>query len=107
MPRLAPPLPPVVSEKPSRKTKPGAARRRAFSDCQYRPCMCVSSASGGLLVLLVVVVDLGELRVDHVLLGAGARGARGRLALRLRTLGLPIHGLAELHRGLRQRVGLG
>src|ERR1700756_2296457 len=46
-------------------------------------------------LLVLVVVDLGELRVDHVILG--------RIALGL----LLIHGLAKLHGGLRQRVGLG
>src|SRR5215470_4101865 len=70
-------------------------------------------ASGRLFVLLVVV-DLGELRVDNVLvLAAGAltagcavgttRAARRR-GLFLRLL---VHRLAELHRSLRQRVGLG
>src|SRR5882757_7472214 len=63
--------------------------------------------SGGLLVLLVVV-DLGEFRVDHVLfLAAGIARATsitrsaGAVLLRL------VHGLAELHRGLGQCVGLG
>src|SRR6201995_1268431 len=53
---------------------------------------------GGFLVVLVVV-DLGELRVDDVILG----GILGRVGFRL----LFVHGLAELHRSLRQRVGLG
>src|SRR6201986_2517714 len=53
---------------------------------------------GGFLVVLVVV-DLGELRVDDVILG----GILGRIGFRL----LLVHGLAELHRSLRQRVGLG
>src|SRR6187402_3568466 len=51
------------------------------------------------LLVVLVVVDLGELRVDHVILG----GILGRIAFGL----LLVHGLAELHRSLRQRVGLG
>src|SRR5512139_3912512 len=58
----------------------------------------LSRASGGLLVGLVVV-DLGEFRVDHVVLG----GILGRVGLGL----LLVHGFAQLHRSLRQRVGLG
>src|SRR3984885_3066894 len=53
---------------------------------------------GGFLVVLVVV-DLGEFRVDDVILG----GILGRVGFRL----LLVHGLAQLHRSLRQRVGLG
>src|SRR6185437_7465626 len=52
----------------------------------------------GFLVVLVVV-DFGELRVDHVIL----RSILGRIGFGL----LLVHGLAELHRSLRQRVGLG
>src|SRR4051812_26734503 len=68
--------------------------------------------SGGLLVLLVVV-DLGKLRVDHVLLlgarsgirtGSGAAWATGPAGT---LLGLLVHGFAELHGNLRQRAGLG
>src|SRR5712691_9134156 len=69
--------------------------------------------SGRLLVLLVVV-DLGELRVDDVLLGTTAgrapRAARAAVSAgaALRGLfGLLVHRLAELHRGLRERIGLG
>src|SRR6267378_5259204 len=51
------------------------------------------------LLVVLVVVDLSKLRVDHVVLC----GVLGRIALGL----LLVHGLAELHRGLRQRVGLG
>src|SRR3979409_2110655 len=51
------------------------------------------------LLVVLVVVDFGKLRVDHVVLG----GILARLALGL----LLVHGLAELHRSLRQRVGLG
>src|SRR3954471_19396519 len=58
----------------------------------------VFSPSSRLLVVLVVV-DLGEFRVDDVVLG----GILGRVALGL----LLVHRLAELHRSLRQRVGLG
>src|SRR3954453_8825086 len=64
--------------------------------------------SGG---FFLVVVDLGELRVDHVFLLArlaaggstSTRPAVARLAFLLRL----VHRLAELHRSLPQRVGLG
>src|SRR4051794_40982322 len=64
--------------------------------------------SGG---FLLVVVDLGELRVDHVLFLAGLAAGRctavaGAARTGLSLLGL-VHRLAELHRSLRQRVGLG
>src|SRR5882757_5356235 len=51
------------------------------------------------LLVVLVVVDLGEFRVDHVVLC----GILGRIGLGL----LLVHGLAELHRSLRQRIGLG
>src|SRR3981189_990392 len=51
------------------------------------------------LLVVLVVVDFGEFRVDHVILG----GILGRVAFSL----LLVHGLAEFHRSLRQRVGLG
>src|SRR6201996_933380 len=50
-------------------------------------------------LLVLVVVDLGELRVDDVILCS----ILGRVAFGL----LLVHGLAQLHRSLRQRVGLG
>src|SRR5271154_941840 len=58
----------------------------------------IVTRSGGFLVVLVVV-DLGKFRVDHVVLGS----ILGRIALGL----LLVHRLAELHRSLRQRVGFG
>src|SRR3981189_2398671 len=51
------------------------------------------------LLVVLVVVDFGKLRVDHVVLC----GILGRIALGL----LLVHRLAELHRNLRQRIGLG
>src|ERR1700690_316914 len=64
-------------------------------------------SSGSFLVVLVVV-DLGEFRVDHVFLLLARRGTiaawSAGSALRVRLL---VHGLAELHGSLRQRVGLG
>src|SRR5665647_3843234 len=51
------------------------------------------------LLVVLVVVDFGEFRVDHVILCS----VLGRVALGL----LLVHRLAELHRSLRQRVGLG
>src|SRR6202012_1201989 len=59
--------------------------------------MIVTRLSGFLVVL--VVVDLGEFRVDHVVLGS----IPSRIALGL----LLVHRLAELHRSLGQRIGLG
>src|SRR4051794_2364281 len=53
----------------------------------------------GRFLVVLVVVDLGKLRVDHVVL----RSILGRVALGL----LLVHRLAELHGSLRQRVGLG
>src|SRR6202012_2277347 len=50
-------------------------------------------------LLVLIVIDFGELRVDDVIL----RSILGRVGLGL----LLVHGLAQLHRGLRQRVGLG
>src|SRR3954471_18766110 len=68
----------------------------------------LAAGSGGLLVLLVVV-DLGELRVDHVLLLAGVAARRGtaRTIRASAFLALLVHGLAELHGSLRKRVALG
>src|SRR5450755_3089750 len=51
------------------------------------------------LLVVLVVVDLGKFRVDHVVLGS----ILGRIALGL----LLVHGFAELHGSLRQRIGLG
>src|SRR5580698_9728611 len=51
------------------------------------------------LLVVLVVVDFGEFRVDHIVLG----GILGRIGLGL----LLVHGLTELHRGLCQRVALG
>src|SRR6266446_10445838 len=59
--------------------------------------MIIARLSRFLVVL--VVVDLGKFRVDHVVLCS----ILGRIALGL----LLVHGLAELHRSLRQGVGLG
>src|SRR5687767_6571682 len=73
--------------------------------------MTSTRPSGG---FFLVVVDLGEFRVDHVVLLArlaawraapsSAGTARAGLAAVLLRL---VHGLAELHGGLHQRVGLG
>src|SRR4029079_5120426 len=66
--------------------------------------------SGG---FLLVVVDLCELRVDHVLFLAGLAAAgrctavAGAAGTGLSLLLGLVHRLAELHRSLRQRVGLG
>src|ERR1035438_3481723 len=51
------------------------------------------------LLVVLVVVDLGEFRVDDVIL----RSILGGVAFGL----LLVHGLAKLHRSLRQRIGLG
>src|SRR4029079_10767603 len=77
-------------------------------DCRHRDRI---AASGRFLVLLVVV-DFGEFRVDHVLVLAGAIAAGSGTTGAFRPAGaaflrLLVHRLAEFHRGLRQRVGLG
>src|SRR6185437_14944820 len=60
---------------------------------------------GGLFVVLVI--DLGEFRVDHVfLLAVGACRTLAGVG-RLSAFRLLVHGFAELHGSLRQRVGLG
>src|SRR3984885_3868612 len=57
-------------------------------------------------LVLLVVVDLGELGIDDiVLLGFGTAAAFAAAAGLL--LGLLVHRLAELHRRLGQCVGLG
>src|SRR5262245_3131737 len=74
-----------------------------------------SRQTSGRLLVLLVVVDLGELRVDDVLLlagraiaaGSGAAGTTGAAGAALAFLRLLVHRFAELHRGLRERVGLG
>src|SRR6516164_2039435 len=58
-------------------------------------------------LVLLVVVDFGELRIDDVLLLAARSTGVGRPAARCSFLLLLVHGLAELHRGLGQRIGLG
>src|SRR6185437_5239516 len=49
--------------------------------------------------LVLVVVDFSEFRIDDVIL----RSILGRIGLGL----LLVHGFAELHRGLRERIGPG
>src|SRR5690348_9497342 len=59
------------------------------------------------LLILFIVVDLGELGIDYVfLLAVSARRRAGAIA-GLLLCGLLVHCLAELHRGLRQIIGLG
>src|SRR5208282_2208837 len=59
-------------------------------------------AGSSRLLVLLVVVDFGELGIDHVvLLALGRSGAAGGL-----LGGLLVHRLAELQGGLRQRIGL-
>src|SRR5437868_11070009 len=50
------------------------------------------------LLVVLVVVDLGEFRVDHVVLGSILLGIAFGLLL--------VHRFAKLHGSLRQRVGL-
>src|SRR5437763_1513564 len=61
-------------------------------------------------LLVVVAVDFLEFGVDHVLAVLTARmggvGVRGRAFARGGLLGV-VHRLAQLHRGLDQRLGLG
>src|SRR6195952_4641685 len=51
------------------------------------------------LLVVLVVVDLGELRVDNVILGSILGGIAFGLLL--------VHRFAKLHGSLRQRIGLG
>ncbi len=86
---------------------------------QKPPCDSFRIPPCALGAVLLLVVDLLEIGVDHLVVaglalaaragtgaagGAGARPARGVTAagslLRL------VHGLAELHRGLAERLGL-
>src|SRR5258705_5926543 len=73
--------------------------------------MAGASPTSGRLLVLLVVVDLGELRIDDVLSLAGAiSAASGAAGLALRCsalLGLLVHGLAKLHRDLRECIGFG
>src|SRR5687768_11866906 len=77
---------------------------------QWKPGMPAASCRLSGLLVLLVVVDLGKFRIDNVLflaagtLAADAARSTGPAGTVLRLL---VHGLAELHRGLRQRVGLG
>src|SRR5579871_407141 len=64
-----------------------------------------SACASGRLLVFLVVVDFGELGVDHVvLLGFGA-GIGTTTAARLLLGSLLVHRFAELHGGLLQRVG--
>src|SRR5215472_16340830 len=60
------------------------------------------------LFVLFVVVDLGELGIDDVFffLAVSARRCAAAIA-GLLLCGLLVHRLAELHRRLRQSIGLG
>src|SRR5208282_6883826 len=62
-------------------------------------------AGSSRFLVLLVVVDLGELGIDDVVLLAV--GCTAVAVARLLLGGLLVHRLAELHRGLCQRVGLG
>src|SRR5262249_25899697 len=64
------------------------------------------------LFVLFVVVDLSELGIDDVFLlavttASSTSGVAGLLLCGLLLCGLLIHCLTELHRGLRQSIGLG
>src|SRR6516165_3219337 len=65
------------------------------------------AASGRFLVLLVVI-DFGEFRIDNVVLFAVAAASTSvAVTAGLLLGGLLIHCLAELHGNLRKRIGLG
>src|SRR5262249_4783186 len=102
--------PDPVTHDASKKMHPPGFGPRGLVAIENGIAKAASPGLGRLFVLLVVV-DLGEFRVDHVLVLAAGSAAGTRAAgtaLRLGTfLGLLVHGLAELHRGLRERVGLG
>src|SRR5580704_13573395 len=72
-----------------------------------RICRLVAASNdrSSRFLVLLVVVDLGELGInDIVLLGFGTAFAFAAAGL---LLGLLVHRLAELHRRLGQGVGLG
>src|SRR6185437_4281996 len=86
------------------------ARRRAAPGSNHVSWVATRIEGVGLRrpLVLLVVVDLGELRVDHIVLlvpaGTAGLAARRRAGA---ALGLLVHRLAELHRHLRERIGLG
>src|SRR5262249_40397274 len=59
------------------------------------------------LFVLFVVVDLSELGIDDVFLLAVTTASSTSGVAGLLLCGLLIHCLTELHRGLRQSIGLG
>src|SRR5262245_46977547 len=68
------------------------------------------AAGSGRLLVLLVVIELDDRRTDATVLrppGGAARAAVTTLTAARTLLGLPVHGLAELHRRLHQGVGLG
>src|SRR5215475_11539121 len=81
------------------------------SELQWKTAWQTPRRALGRLLVLLVVVDFGEFRVDDVVGFAGAvtagSGVTGTARCCCTFLRLFVHGLAELHRGLRQRVGLG
>src|SRR6516225_2452587 len=99
-----------VTHDASKKMHPRGFGPRGLVAIENGMAKAASPRLGRLFVLLVVV-DLGEFRVDDVLvLAAGTIAAGAPTAGSPRRgafLGLLVHGLAELHRGLRQRIGLG
>src|SRR5689334_1692496 len=92
--------------------RPGASRYPALCESPLRPCKPqtrgrpAAPGSGGALALVVHLLELG---VDHALgVALGATAGTGAAGCgTLRTLLGAVHRLAELHRGLGQRVGLG
>src|SRR5580693_466851 len=69
------------------------------ADCALFGVRAMVVARLSRLLVVLVVVDLGELRVDDVILCSVLGGIAFGLLL--------VHGFAKLHRSLRQGVGLG
>src|SRR5215211_5361030 len=91
-------------ERPHRQAKPGATPRRVLLSHHDATANAVGSRR---LLVLLVVVDFGELRIDDILLGPAGRSRRAAIASGCALLGLLVHRLAKLHRGLGERIGLG
>src|SRR5580700_348099 len=76
-----------------------------------RICRLVAASNdrSSRFLVLLVVVDLGELGIDDIVfLGLGTAGAfAAAAAAGLLLGGLLVHRLAELHRRLGQGIGLG
>src|SRR5215208_8099741 len=77
-------------ERPHRQAKPGATRRRVLLSHHDATANAVGSRR---LLVLLVVVDFGELRIDDILLRPAGRSRRAAIASGCALLGLLVHRL--------------